>query len=166
MRVIRYALIAILLLSASAAQAQNLRMTARASRLASRAKKIHPASTPRLRAAASQASPFIYAPASIAFDSSGNLYIAAPFLFEILKVTPQGQISIFAGNGLQGYSGDDGPAVDAMLDEPFGVAVDAGGNVYIADSLNNVIREVTTNGDITQWLGAPRRSVPQGIWIR
>ena len=67
---------------------------------------------------------------------------------------------------MQGYSGDDGPAVDAMLDEPFGVAVDAGGNVYIADSLNNVIREVTTNGDINTVAGGARRSVPQGIWIR
>jgi DNA-binding beta-propeller fold protein YncE len=57
-------------------------------------------------------------------------------------------INTFAGNGTQGYSGDNGPATSAQLDFPYGVAVDAAGNLYIADTDNSVIRKVS-NGVIT-----------------
>ena len=66
---------------------------------------------------------------------------------EVVKAT--GDIITVAGNGTAGYSGDNGPATDAELDDPDGVAVDAAGDLFIADSGNNVIREVVkATGDI------------------
>ena len=155
MRVIRYALIAILLSSAAPAQAQNLRVVPRISnRRAAWQKRMRQfPSLVRPRPAQAAAVPGLEEPTALAFDSSGNLYIAAPALQEILKVTPQGVVSVFAGTGDAGYTGDDGPAVDATFEDPFGVAVDASGNVFIADTENNVVREVTTNGDINTVAG-------------
>jgi len=92
-------------------------------------------------------------PSGVAFDSSGNLYIADSSNNRIRKVSPSGTIITFAGNGTGGYSGDGGPATSAELKFPFGVAVDLSGNVFIADSLNNVIREVFTNGTIVTFAG-------------
>ncbi len=82
-------------------------------------------------------------PSGVAVDSSGNLYIADSANHVIRMVTSGGTISTFAGNNTGGYAGDGGPAIDAMLEFPTGVAVDKSGNVYIADSGNNVIREVS-----------------------
>jgi len=80
-------------------------------------------------------------PGEIAVDSSGNVYIVDSGDNSIREVTV-GVINTFAGNGSIGYSGDGGTATDAELYNPAGVAVDASGNVYIADAGNNVIREV------------------------
>jgi hypothetical protein len=66
---------------------------------------------------------------------------------------PQFTISTIAGNGIAGYSGDGGPATSAALNDPYGVAVDAAGNLYIADDANNRIRKVATNGTITTVAG-------------
>ncbi|WP_338044714.1 hypothetical protein [Paenibacillus periandrae] len=55
----------------------------------------------------------------------------------------------FAGQGTQGYSGDGGPAASALLNQPMGVAVDSSGNLYIADSINFVIRKVNTSDTIS-----------------
>ena len=154
MRVIRFAFIA-LLLSATCAQAQNLRVVPRISnrRAAWQKRMLQLPSLVHPRPAQAAAVPGLEEPTALAFDSSGNLYIAAPALQEILKVTPQGVVSVFAGTGDAGYTGDDGPAVDATFEDPFGVAVDASGNVFIADTENNVVREVTTNGDINTVAG-------------
>jgi len=85
-----------------------------------------------------------------AVDSEGNLYIADPQNFRIRKVTRKsGIISTFAGSGFSGYTGDGGPATQAKLNSPQGVAVDRSGNVFIADTNNFVIRKVDTNGLIT-----------------
>lgn len=65
-----------------------------------------------------------------------------------------GIISRFAGTGTAGYSGDGGPAVDAALNRPADVAVAPDGTVYISDSFNNVIRKVTTDGNISTYAGA------------
>ncbi len=84
------------------------------------------------------------APHGIAVDSYGNIFIADygnNVVREVNAVTHD--ISIYAGNGTGYYSGDGGPATAATLDEPFGLAVDAAGNLYIADSGNAVIREVS-----------------------
>jgi sugar lactone lactonase YvrE len=93
----------------------------------------------------------INSPYAIAFDKAGNLYIAEPTANRIRKVTKTGVISTFAGSsaGISGYSGDGGPAASATLQFPYGVAVDPTGNLFIADSGNNVIRKVDTAGTIS-----------------
>ena len=79
----------------------------------------------------------------IAVDAEGNVYIADAGNNAIRKITAStGKISTLAGNGAAGYSGDGGPAAAATLSGPWGVAVDAAGNVYIADTGNSAIRMV------------------------
>ncbi len=91
--------------------------------------------------------------AGIAFDTSGNLYFADGGNHRIRKVTPAGIISTVAGNGTPGFSGDGGPALNAALNFPNGVAVDRAGNLYIADNLNLRIRKVSLNGVISTVAG-------------
>lgn len=87
-------------------------------------------------------------PENIAFDKSGNLYIAETNGNRIRKLSTTGVITTFAGTGVSGYSGDGGKATSAHLWFPYGVTADSAGNVYIADSGNNVIRKVNTAGTI------------------
>ncbi|MBZ5538692.1 MAG: hypothetical protein LAO31_22320 [Acidobacteriia bacterium] len=89
----------------------------------------------------------------VAVDAGGNLYIADLENYRVRKVTPAGVISTVAGNGTRGFSGDGGPATSAQLDLSYGLAVDAGGNLYIADSGNYRIRKVTPAGVISSFAG-------------
>lgn len=85
----------------------------------------------------------LLAPEAIAFDAQGNLYIADTGNHRIRRVdAASGVITTVAGNGSQGDSGDGGPAVNASLSSPEGVAVSLDGDVLIADTLNNRIRRV------------------------
>ena len=89
-------------------------------------------------------SALLYYPFGIALDSSGNLYIADTYNHEIREVSAKtGLITRIAGNKSPGSAGDGGPAISATLNYPLGVAVDAAGNVYIADTSNNEVREIT-----------------------
>jgi len=92
-------------------------------------------------------------PLSVALDASGNLYIADFSNNRVRKVTSGGTISTVAGNGNSGYSGDNGPAINAQLNTPTSVAVDGSGNLYIADGGNNVVRKVGTGGSIATVAG-------------
>ena len=121
------------------------------------------------------------APNGVALDAAGNLYIAdAGSPGNVVRaVTPAGIISTVAGDGTIGYSGDGGPATSAKLSAPNGVAVDASGKLYIADSNNHVIRAVTPAGIISTVAGnglngfsgdggsakAASLSVPSGVAV-
>jgi uncharacterized protein (TIGR03437 family) len=86
-------------------------------------------------------------------DKAGNLYIADLDNSRIRKISASGIITTVAGNGVAGFSGDNGPAVSAMLNGPQAVAFDANGNLIIADTQNRVIRKVDTFGVITTIAG-------------
>jgi uncharacterized protein (TIGR03437 family) len=87
-------------------------------------------------------------PQGLAVDSAGILYIADTQNHRVRKVAANGAISTVAGNGTAGFGGDGGSATSAQLNLPFGVAVDAAGNLYIAEFGNNRVRKVSTNGNI------------------
>ncbi len=98
----------------------------------------------------------VLAPAGIAFDPSGNLYIAEPTQQIVVKVTSQGAATLFAGvqgsggAGVAGYNGDEIMANTAELNAPTSVTTDQAGNVYIADSLNYRVRYVNENVEAGQ----------------
>ena len=92
-------------------------------------------------------------PQCMVADEAGDVYISDWFNNIVREVTPDGNIQTIAGTGIRGYAGDGGPAVDAELSFPLGLAFDSSGNLYIADSSNDVIREVTTDGNITTVAG-------------
>ena len=87
-------------------------------------------------------------PTGVAVDGQGNLYIADTSNSRIRRVSAAGTITTVAGSGTPGYSGDGGPALNAQLQNPQSVAIDAQGNLVIADSVNNVIRFVSSSGVI------------------
>jgi len=93
------------------------------------------------------------APGGLATDAAGNLYIADSGNHAVRVVTPDGNVATLAGNGAPGYSGDGGPAAMASLNGPQGLAADGYGNLYIADTNNNVVRRVSSSGLITTWAG-------------
>jgi uncharacterized protein (TIGR03437 family) len=85
-------------------------------------------------------------PVGLALDAAGNLYIADSNAFRIRVVTPNGIITTIAGSSHAGYSGDGGPALGAEFEFPQAVLLDGLGNIYISDTGNNVIRELTIPG--------------------
>jgi uncharacterized repeat protein (TIGR01451 family) len=95
----------------------------------------------------------LYYPTGVAVDAAGNLYIADSNNQRIRRVNAAGVITTLAGNGTAGYSGDGGASTSAELYYPYGVAVDASGNLYIADSNNSRVRMVSAGGIITTVAG-------------
>ncbi|MCI5138862.1 MAG: hypothetical protein D3922_10705, partial [Candidatus Electrothrix sp. AR1] len=92
-------------------------------------------------------------PARLALDQAGNIFISDHKNHRIRKVDTNGIITTVAGSGVRGFSGDNGPAVQARFQNPTGVAVDQSGNIFIADNSNQRIRKVDTNGIITTVAG-------------
>ena len=93
-------------------------------------------------------------PNGIAMDARGNLYVADFGTNRIRKVAPAGVVSTVAGNGTPGFAdGTGGPNGTASFHGPTGVAVDDGGNLYVADSLNNRVRKIDPAGNATTLAG-------------
>jgi len=92
-------------------------------------------------------------PTDVVTDAFGNILIADRNNNRVRKINTSGIITTVAGNGTGGYSGDFGPATAASLYFPSGLAIDASGNVYIADMVNNCVRKVNTAGIITTFAG-------------
>lgn len=90
-------------------------------------------------------------PSALALDKDGNLYVADTGNNRIRKITPDGKVSTVAGDGTAGYV--DGPAAHAQFNGPIGLAVSPGGDIYVADTYNDVIRMITTEGQVTTIAG-------------
>jgi uncharacterized protein (TIGR03437 family) len=88
---------------------------------------------------------------AVAVDGSGNLYVSGGEV--VVKVNSAGTVTPFAGNGGAGYSGDNVPAISASLFNPQGLCVDGAGNVYLADTQNDRVRKINTQGIITTVAG-------------
>ncbi len=118
-------------------------------------------------------------PRAVAVDAAGNLYVADTFNDRVRRIDPAGVISTIAGTGEAGYSGDGGPAKAARLNSPRGIAVDAAGNLYVADTFNNRVRRIDPAGVISTIAGtgewsysgdggpatAARLRSPQGVAV-
>lgn len=91
-------------------------------------------------------------PRDVCVDSVGNVYVADTTNHLIRKITPAGDVTTLAGSGQAGAANGNG--LNAAFNYPFGVAVDRGGNVYVTDSFNNLIRRITPAGDVTTLAGS------------
>jgi sugar lactone lactonase YvrE len=90
----------------------------------------------------------------LAVDAGGNIYVADRNNHSIRKITPGGTVSTLAGNGTAGYA--DGAGAAARFDNPLGIAVDAKGNVYVADTYNDRIRRIAPDGSVSTLAGNRR----------
>jgi trimeric autotransporter adhesin len=87
-------------------------------------------------------------PEGIAIDKAGNIYVADAAANRVRIIAPDGTIQTFAGTGVAGFAGDGGPAAAAQLNQPYGLAFDIDGNLYIADLGNGRVRKISIAGVI------------------
>ncbi len=104
----------------------------------------------------------LFYPMGVAVDGAGNIYIADQNAYNVRKVDTAGIIHTVAGNAAFGFSGDGGPATDAMFAAPYSVAADGSGNIYIADYGNIRVRKVDSSGIVTTIAGGPHPSLGDG----
>jgi hypothetical protein len=98
-------------------------------------------------------------PQGVAVDSAGEIFVADTFDGLVRAFTIGGSISVVAGTpGTKGFGGDGGPADQALLASPSGIAVDASGHIFVADDGANVVREFTVGGTISTIAGTPDKS--------
>ena len=90
-------------------------------------------------------------PSALVLGKDGNLYVADTGNNRIRKITPDGRVSTVAGDGTAGYV--DGAAAQAQFNGPIGLAISPGGDIYVADTYNDVIRMITTEGQVTTVAG-------------
>ncbi len=104
-------------------------------------------------------------PEGIAVDGSGNVYFADAATHRVRKIAADGSIQTVAGTGVAGFGGDGGPAAAALLNQPYGLALDLAGNLYIADLGNARVRKIATDGTIQTVAGGgalPATNTGQG----
>ena len=104
-------------------------------------------------------------PEGIAVDRTGNVYFSDAATNRVRKIALDGSIQTVAGTGVAGFAGDGGPAAAALLNQPYGLAFDQAGNLYIADLGNARIRQVSADGGIQTVAGGgalPAGSTGQG----
>ena len=102
-------------------------------------------------------------PSGLAIDDDGNLYVADTANNRIRKVTSEGVVSTIAGDGTAGYV--DGPAAQARFNGPIGVATDNQGNVYVADTYNDRIRKISSDGNVTTIAAGITFDTPCGVVV-
>jgi sugar lactone lactonase YvrE len=103
----------------------------------------------------------IQGPIGVAVDAAGNLFIADEHRTRVLKMTPEGEIVTVAGGGARPpRTADGGPATEARIDLPMGLAVDMAGNLFVAEHLSRLVRKVTPDGIITTVAGGGTKSPP------
>ncbi len=100
-------------------------------------------------------------PQDVAVDASGNVYVADLVNEKIRKITPDGVVSTLAGSGTRGAV--EGVGTAAQFDGPAGVAVDASGNVYVAETRNTKIRKITPAGAVSTLAGSGARGAAEGV---
>jgi len=100
-------------------------------------------------------------PSGIAMDRTGNLYVADTGNHAIRRITPDGNVTTLAGTGIAGFR--DGPGAQAQFNGPIGVAVDAAGQVYVADTYNDRIRVIRTDGRVITLAGGDRPGDLDGV---
>ncbi len=99
-------------------------------------------------------------PFMMAMDETGNLFVTGYATHIIYKIDPEGTVTIFSGSGKQGYA--DGKADVAQFSFPSGIAVDAGGNVFVADYGNHCIRKINPSGVVSTFAGFPQAGYLDG----
>ncbi|MGA2813299.1 MAG: Ig-like domain-containing protein [Candidatus Acidiferrum sp.] len=104
----------------------------------------------------------VITPSGVALDSQGNLYIAQGDGSQILRVTPGGVISVFAGGTYLGFGGDGGPAASALLSLPVGITLDSNQNIFIVDSGNNRIRRIDAHTGVITTVAGSATQCPGG----
>jgi sugar lactone lactonase YvrE len=121
---------------------------------------VHGASPRRPPPPSSPASPVLNRPVALAIAPNGELLIVNQGTNQVLRRLPDGNLQVVAGTGVAGYSGDGGPAVQAELNMPNGIAVAPDGTIYIADTFNNRIRAISPSGIISTVAGT---GTPHGV---
>lgn len=104
-------------------------------------------------------------PTGVTTDAEGNLYIADSINHAVRMVNTRGIITTLAGTGVEGFSGDGGPAKSARMHTPYSVTVDAAGNIYIADIYNHRIRRINRNG-VMETIAGTGQTMPGGEGVQ